>query len=630
MFFSHIQVPRAEKVSELSKDDNDSLGDTYLNHTWTLEEKITLSILVQRYHSSWKDRTLIFNTYFHAAESSANQRPLLSENTLRTMWWRLKNGQNSNAAKDISWYDTVFSDTSIAWAATRASLEAIGTELGINIQKRTTTDQSLANETPRHTKVIKRKRAKTPLSDSSSEGEEDGLNPLSTTRRLYTNYQTPTRRGIVQHDTGLITPPNSSQKAKRANHSDVTRRLPRFAFRAFSRSSQGLNSPIGLRAGRFVESIAIPSPSSCQSPSYRDDARRHISSTPNGMTPFISVTRNLLRAFHHGFKTASDSSIAVVDLYKAEGLHPGETDRSFATVQSVRSLQLESPDGYSGSGEYLIWGEVAENAITSCQSIAQILSTMPINGDGCPFYMDTISSSKYSTTARNQIKKIQTPLTLSTGQAVGNLLRSLRIPLIHLDDAVHSVICDWEFNASKSGRWRKNNDFMKGVHEGFRNGIPRVESGMKHSADNVPKKNYPSNNYHKKSSDNDLIFEDTEDERGDQGLYSQEGVMGTIPGIKRADSQTWEDAVPKEYALDRASDGKQMKVELMDGMDRSTRDEDLWAQAFRDDLGKTIDAESADKTHLRRKLFSLPLDKPSELAGYLPRKATVIKRHDLD
>ena len=581
MFFSHVEVRR----------ENDNNPDeSYLNHKWTLEAKITLAILAGWYLNSWQERTLIFNAYIQGADSPLNQGLHFSENVLRTKWWHLRNGEHTNGIKEISQYDTTFSDTSVAWAATRASLEEAAKELGITIHKRTTESRTHTLQTPRHTRVVKRKRQNhSPGPEFSN--DEEGMVPRIKSRSFIHN-RVKTRQGTFQSYGGLLTPLSP---------------LPRYAFRAFNSTSQGLNSPRGFRAGRFKHSTAIPPSPETQSPQYCEDALMHINSLPNGSTPFISVTRNLLRALHHGFKTAFNSSIAVIDLHKVERLDLDGEKRFLGTVQSVRALNLKSPDGYSGSGEYLVWGEITENAVVSCQTITHLVSSLSTSENDCPFYFNIIRSSAYSTAARNHIKKACTPLTSYTGKAVGELLRALYIPASRLDDAIYAVISDWRFNATKSGQWRKNRHFMTGVREGFEKidkEFPLPKSYRKGLLDVTPNEEISSENPEEVMSDDGLALEDTEDDQGNERsqlqaegrMFANKTMEITSPEdvIREGgviNNQALKDAFYHDIYINRADDGQLKNANVRDEMDCSTLSEDVWDEAFLQDIEEILDMD---------------------------------------
>ena len=485
MFFDCVLIPVAGGDSDRLGTDNDIQENVSLNHSWTLEEKITLCILANWYAQTWKEHTLIFNAYFHTSETlSSRQRRNLSENCLRTMYWHLMNYYPTNGVKDIECYDTTFSDSSAAWAAARQSLEKIACELGIIVRKRKSTDTLPLSKTPRYARVLKRKRKNHLLDLNYSARTEDLIIDPETRHRIPAESTSVPQNTAPQlclllylstvESLQFSPSPSLSRKLNRPSQGNIFMSLPRIAFRAFNSSSRGFNSAIGFRAGEFYDTTTIPPPPNTQSPFYRKRAIQHISSVASGPTPFISVTKNLLRAIHHGLKSGSDSSIAVIDLQKVEKFNLRKPDHAFTSVQPVRPLQLESPDGYTGSGEYLIWGEIPNSAVISCVKIAQLLSFEEDTGNEGPLFLDTIRCSKYSTAARNRIKQAQTPLTRRSGQAVGKFSKALGVPQGYHDDAIRSIMRDWRFNESRSRTWRKNKKFIRGIDEGYRTATPNI------------------------------------------------------------------------------------------------------------------------------------------------------------
>lgn len=128
-------------------------------------------------------------------------------------------------------------------------------------------------------------------------------------------------------------------------HYDCTasKQLPRIAFRAFSNESQGTNSINGFVAGMFLQVSRIPPPP--DSPfgnHYQHEALRHIAPLNSGPTPFISVTRSLVRAIHRALRIGPDSSIATIDLHEAD---KGDS------VQSAVMLDLNPTHRYRPHGE---------------------------------------------------------------------------------------------------------------------------------------------------------------------------------------------------------------------------------------------------------------------------------------
>ncbi len=178
----------------------------------------------------------------------------------------------------------------------------------------------------------------------------------------------------------------------------------------------------------------------------------------------------------------------------------------------------------------------------------------------------------YSSIAYAHIRKACTSLILYNDHAVDRLLRMLSISILHLHDAICAIITDWKFNASRSERWKQNNEFMKDVHKKFRNESSSVEMKLKLLSDNVLKNDY-------------LI----EIKREDQELHSREEVMNMMRVIRRANSQASKDTVSEENAVDIVDDNKQSSMSFDNEMNRRILNEYQWAQAFQEELKKIFD-----------------------------------------
>ena len=604
MWLNRIELP-LRHLPAVSDDNVNIATRSTIRHKWTFEEKLTLSILVRCYGNNWYQKTCVFNAYFQGLGLPVFANHSFSENVLRAMWYDIDHKRHTNSTLQAIWLNAELSTSSSAWAVIRAALENHAAAIGLSLHKYTsqddmnTTDLLVQEEASTLQHPPKRNRCARPLQRNFIENKDEtekALDDISLhQRRPYSAIQMPTKAGFKQNEAQLLTPPSSSKRVKLPNRPQIAKNLPRFGFRAFNIRSQGLNSSEGLRAGRFKGSTVIPPPPWTQTLAYSNDALRHINATPTDLTPFVSVTRNLIRAFHHGLKSASDSSIVVVDLHKVE---KHDEQHHFGRVQSVKDLNLKSPDGYNGSGEYLVWGEVPGNAVISCQSITQILSNLPNCGDGAPFHVDTIRSAKYSTAARNRIKVARTPLTIHNGKAVGNLLRALKIPKKHLKDAVYSVIADWQFQASRSGMWQKNREFMLGIHEGFNNVSNHTTSlgSQQNVLLDESLKDEIFSDEPKYLCDDDLMLDEVNDVESNEELdqpiefmRSKRKLWDTdFEDVRMKGEVSDTDASEDNTAINIPDDRKVGEMDLRDQMSEPTIDEEQWENSFIHDLEDVI------------------------------------------
>lgn len=92
--FSHVEiletprrVSRTAKISCSSDISRDySLVTPPKKHIWTLEEQVTLVLLVERYQNTWADKRKIFNSYI---ESELSLPHIFTEGALRSMYREL-------------------------------------------------------------------------------------------------------------------------------------------------------------------------------------------------------------------------------------------------------------------------------------------------------------------------------------------------------------------------------------------------------------------------------------------------------------------------------------------------------------------------------------------------------------
>lgn len=167
------------------------------NHMWSLEEQVTLVLLVEAYQNSWSEKRNIFNSYIGHE---------FSEGALRKMYWELK---------------TKFKSPFGNWFILRKSLETKAISLRIPLES------------------IDRAQASPPRAPSNGRFDQlaTGLFTPTSSRRscrqLTTGLPTPTssRRSHCQPTTDLLTP-TSSRSYRQTG-------FPRLGFRAFDKSNQG-------------------------------------------------------------------------------------------------------------------------------------------------------------------------------------------------------------------------------------------------------------------------------------------------------------------------------------------------------------------------------------------------------
>lgn len=257
-------------------------------NTWTVENKTVLCVLTRFYDVAWTDITAIFNAIFKEQLPSCKG---LSRGALMRMHYQLQKDEYDSSGK---------------WTYLRRAIEEHAHKLSIDL----VTSSEVHGLEPDEFDIGK-----------DSEHEE----VASTTKR--------DRQAI----SGLSSPPSSARKQPA-----IPKSVPRLAFRAYSSESMGINSEY-FRAGLFADCEVIPGQPPLQSSQYRNHAARHIGRVQTGVTPFISVSLNLVRCIHHACKNPTISSIALIDLHQAlKSTKASELSR----VQWVDELMLDSGHVY--------------------------------------------------------------------------------------------------------------------------------------------------------------------------------------------------------------------------------------------------------------------------------------------
>jgi hypothetical protein len=264
------------------------------NHKWTLEQKVTLYVLVQSYQNDWTDKRTIFNSYI--ADELEAPHPF-SGPALRSMHSELQN---------------TFSGPFGNWSGIRRSLEVKARSLGIFLESSGPV-QALQPQTP---------------SNSRSVEFITGL-PTPTSERRNNRQRELPRLGFRAFD--------------RSNQGYIIEPLKTFGT---SLTTYRINSPTRFLAGRFMDGC-VPMPPSPQSLAYREEARKHVERHHEGVTPFISTTWSLLRALSISYWATYPSSIAVIDLYKAGRVEEYGIETN-PYIQHVYQMNLKRRDRDTG------------------------------------------------------------------------------------------------------------------------------------------------------------------------------------------------------------------------------------------------------------------------------------------
>ena len=247
--------PTAKALSDGSRDETPV--HTY-KHRWTVEQRVTLAILGERYTNNWDDITCVFNRC-HRSElrKCGGLRKAVVYAQLRDMRKKF----NLEAA--------------LRNLASRAHLEQKAIEVGVQLEPKSPTDFSYRGGfCDRHRNKRKRDDSSDDsrtdyLPDDLDNGIRTGFDPQ--TMNCLTLPKTPTKIAGKQEYNGLLTPPDS--RDRKIPRFTLEKKLARIGFRAFTSQTQGTySSALGIRASAFLNCSDIPLAADRSETRYREEA----------------------------------------------------------------------------------------------------------------------------------------------------------------------------------------------------------------------------------------------------------------------------------------------------------------------------------------------------------------------
>ncbi|CAD6589678.1 MAG: hypothetical protein ASARMPRED_004166 [Alectoria sarmentosa] len=430
--------PARRALSDGSRDDTPSL--TY-KHKWSVQQRLTLTVLGDSYANNWKEKTAVFN-HFHRADFARVGG--LRRAVVNTQYNDMR--KYFNASDALKKLQTILSPYERSKLASRPLLERKALDIGIQLDAKGPTDSSNRSRMSDKPLDAGRKRKRADLiedarTDFLSDHEIQTGSHLPTVYSLTFLPKTPTKPNGKQQNKGLLTPPDSRERKTIRLTAD--KRLAQIGFRAFTTQSQGTYSSVqGIRV--FI-------------------------------SMFVSFTKNPIRAIHMALRGGEDSTIAIIDLREA--------DHGTDNVEKVHHLKLRTEFNYTGAGEYLIFGGVAPKAIISHLPLSRLLANIPTtpNSDD-PFNLRVLRATEKLSHARCAIRKEVLPMTYSLGRAVGELVAKLCIPPKHFQSGVWSIVQDYKFynaeGGKKRGDWLDNVAFRDGALQGYQAVRPGTSAGL--------------------------------------------------------------------------------------------------------------------------------------------------------
>ena len=257
--------PRA--LSDGSRDETPT--PTY-KHRWTVEQRLTLTMLAESYSNKWNELTKVFN---HAHKSDLRRCGGLRVAVVNTQFNDMRRKIDAVAAlrrvqATLSPYDRT---SLVSPAVIEKKAEEVGIQL---IARRPTDTSSRGNLTDDDAQGGQKRKRFDPYDDRRTDFLPD--NPiriapgLQTLRDLPLTPKTPTKIDANQHYS-LLTPPDSRER--KIPRLITNKRLASIGFRAFTTASQGTYTPsLGIRAGGFLNCPKIPLAHDLEVSRYREEA----------------------------------------------------------------------------------------------------------------------------------------------------------------------------------------------------------------------------------------------------------------------------------------------------------------------------------------------------------------------
>lgn len=326
-------------------------------HSWTTAERKALIILHDEYQLAWNVLTPLFNSWLGQPHGLLQQ--VLYSQYIYVAHTPSKLGQRKvqNTLVDTN-------DDEI-----RYQLTCTATKLGIGLPK---TDQKDDSER-QHDTSINRKRSLSEIHTPNAKRPQlvsfDQMHNQPCTPRHHFGLQTPPtsrkhpREPLQAVHPLQLSPTLAIRSVERSLSNAVVTNpkksltlphmpLPLIGFRGYSEKSQGLNSPLGFRAGAFIDSARIAACPDSTDAEFQLEANMHVAWTKGHPSPFISITTSCIRAIMKSRSPKSGRYLAVVNLHKI---------RESGSIFEAKSLGLKptKPNGtpikYHCGGEYLIW-----------------------------------------------------------------------------------------------------------------------------------------------------------------------------------------------------------------------------------------------------------------------------------
>ena len=264
--------PTSRALSDGSREETPC--PTY-KHSWTVQQRLTLTMLAESYSNNWDELTSVFNN-FH--KSDLRRCGGLRRVVVVTQYHDMR--RKFDAAAALRQLQITLSPYERSSLASLDGLEKKAKEIDIQLKAKGSIDVSnKSGIADKHDNPVHRKRkranpkddSRTDFLPSESDNEERTGAGLQMVQGVTHLPETPTKiNGKRQYD-GLLTPPDS--KKRKLPSLTAAKRLADIGFRAFTAESQRTySSALGIRAGAFRDCPDIPHARHLSVTKYREEA----------------------------------------------------------------------------------------------------------------------------------------------------------------------------------------------------------------------------------------------------------------------------------------------------------------------------------------------------------------------
>ncbi|RHZ71376.1 hypothetical protein CDV55_104936 [Aspergillus turcosus] len=489
--------------------------------SWDDEKRIFLCCLYKFFEKDSSAFEEIFSAkYKRDLENSGFTDGRTSNRTLHTQWWDMKRHG------DPIWGKVHKSPLNSGdWLPIKEMIIDVAQYLGISLVERDKDDIDTSKYRPRTPRPVRTSAPESaPTSAPALSFSSENSTPLSGTIIDHQNNSPSGRQNLSINKQSLSVQPltqhggkicwwclDQGDDAAELNTPSTLTWTPPLLYRWSNADSQGINTPKRYTAGLFADSEVSPFlPEDIPPEKFNDYVLKHVERiTPTSHptpSPFISTFKSILAPIHRAVRGMEGARVSIIDTMKLNG--PLYSARDLVRKNKIKIR------GYSGIGEYLIWGDVPTPAIICSFKISTLIQIAQDNEDiGRILQLDRIASKTH---VRGNLRTVLSKETGSmnlnhaSGVSLGKLLHFINVPEAYYQMVGEGIIRSWQLQ--KQGAWQ---EFQQGLEVGFTRLYQSSFSPYQVGLDATP----PGRTL-AKPTDKDCLFQDdsTVDEEEEEGF----------------------------------------------------------------------------------------------------------------